>query len=482
MIVLESAYFHPRVGAPDEQAAGTEDRSLDRASSAAATSTPRRPASRARPRCSSRSARDTRAGRANRPLSRARAPPCRCRCAPRASRACSARRFLPSDVARISASRSGSSVRPARRTRAGLDRHRADLSRRRVARSGPHRGGRPALRLRPISRHVPGARGAAAGARTRAIERRPHGSHGADGGGFSESMTFAFIEREAALPVLRSAAQSRRRSPIRCRRSSRCCGRRCCPGCIDSCAHNRRRGRKDVRLFETGSRFTRAPAKAARRRWRGAARRHDAHWSLPRPAGRLLRCEGRRSSCRAPRSECRRRSNSRRSQSSVPGAAAARRTVRPVDGVTVGVLGLLAPAIAEARGFPPAKRSTSPRSTSTRCAVASRRRALPRRVAAAFPVDRARPLDPRRRSLACGRRSWHYPFVGAGDAGFDRRVRSLQGKGVPEGRVSLSLRLTFRSLERTLTDEEVETAMEAIVAALKGSPAPSSAEALFRFP
>jgi phenylalanyl-tRNA synthetase beta chain len=46
---------------------------------------------------------------------------------------------------------------------------------------------------------------------------------------------------------------------------------------------------------------------------------------------------------------------------------------------------------------------------------------------------------------------------------FDR----YQGKGVPEGRVSLSLRLTFRSPERTLTDDEIEAAMAAIVIALQ---------------
>ena len=45
---------------------------------------------------------------------------------------------------------------------------------------------------------------------------------------------------------------------------------------------------------------------------------------------------------------------------------------------------------------------------------------------------------------------------------FDR----YQGKGVPERRVSLSLRLTFRSPERTLTDAEVQKAMDAIIAAL----------------
>jgi phenylalanyl-tRNA synthetase beta chain len=48
---------------------------------------------------------------------------------------------------------------------------------------------------------------------------------------------------------------------------------------------------------------------------------------------------------------------------------------------------------------------------------------------------------------------------------FDR----YRGKGVPEGRVSLSLRLTFRSPERTLTDAEVDAAMERIVKALADS-------------
>ena len=46
---------------------------------------------------------------------------------------------------------------------------------------------------------------------------------------------------------------------------------------------------------------------------------------------------------------------------------------------------------------------------------------------------------------------------------FDR----AQGKGIPEGRVSLSLHLTFRSSDRTLTDVEVQAAMDQIIAALK---------------
>jgi len=46
------------------------------------------------------------------------------------------------------------------------------------------------------------------------------------------------------------------------------------------------------------------------------------------------------------------------------------------------------------------------------------------------------------------------PFTLVSISEFDR----YQGKGVPEGRVSLSLRLTFRDLDRTLTDDEVQAA------------------------
>jgi phenylalanyl-tRNA synthetase beta chain len=48
-------------------------------------------------------------------------------------------------------------------------------------------------------------------------------------------------------------------------------------------------------------------------------------------------------------------------------------------------------------------------------------------------------------------------------AEFDR----YQGKGVPDGRVSLSLRLTFRATDRTLTDDEVQGATDGIVDALR---------------
>ena len=46
---------------------------------------------------------------------------------------------------------------------------------------------------------------------------------------------------------------------------------------------------------------------------------------------------------------------------------------------------------------------------------------------------------------------------------FDR----YQGKGIPDTKVSLSLRLAFRSSDRTLTDAEVQTAMDQVLAALE---------------
>jgi phenylalanyl-tRNA synthetase beta chain len=45
---------------------------------------------------------------------------------------------------------------------------------------------------------------------------------------------------------------------------------------------------------------------------------------------------------------------------------------------------------------------------------------------------------------------------------FDR----YQGKGIPDGKVSLSFRLTFQAPDRTLTDAEVQQAMDTIVGRL----------------
>jgi phenylalanyl-tRNA synthetase beta chain len=61
--------------------------------------------------------------------------------------------------------------------------------------------------------------------------------------------------------------------------------------------------------------------------------------------------------------------------------------------------------------------------------------------------------------LAAGR-DLPAPLVALGV--FDR----YQGKGVPDGSVSLSLRLTFQARDRTLIDAEVQQSFDAILAAL----------------
>ena len=41
-----------------------------------------------------------------------------------------------------------------------------------------------------------------------------------------------------------------------------------------------------------------------------------------------------------------------------------------------------------------------------------------------------------------------------------------QGKGLPEGKKSLAFSLVFRSAERTLTDDEAQTVVDRMVAAI----------------
>jgi len=47
-----------------------------------------------------------------------------------------------------------------------------------------------------------------------------------------------------------------------------------------------------------------------------------------------------------------------------------------------------------------------------------------------------------------------------------RQGDRYQGKGIPAAKMSLSLRLTFQAPDRTLTDADVNAAMDAIVGAL----------------
>ncbi len=278
--------------------------------------------------------------------------------------------------------------------------------------------------------------------------------------GFSESMTFAFIERAAALPFCEPGLEP---TAIANPLSEKFAVLRpsLLPGLIDSSAHNRRRGRKDVQLFEVGSRYTSAgEGRAIGLAWSGAAT--GAHWSGVARSTDFFDIKGAVellcAAFRVPAIDFVPASNT----FLVRGRSADVRS----DGTMLGVLGLLVPAVAEARGFPSGEEiyvAEIDADALARVAAGDDLRAesLPR-----FPsivrdisilVDEILPAASVRGTI----RSSAPPTL-ASAVEFDR----YQGKGVPEGRVSLSLRLTFRDPERTLTDEEAQEATERIVAAL----------------
>jgi phenylalanyl-tRNA synthetase beta chain len=137
-----------------------------------------------------------------------------------------------------------------------------------------------------------------------------------------------------------------------------------------------------------------------------------------------------------------------------------------VNGNPVGVLGQLSPAIAEARGLPAgddvyvaeinldAVTSASP--IDTRLATT-----LPRYPSVlrdiSILVNDALSAETVRGTIRSAA-----PDTLIQVREFDR----YQGKGIPDGQVSLSYRLTFQSPGRTLTDDEISAAMTAIVTAL----------------
>jgi len=283
------------------------------------------------------------------------------------------------------------------------------------------------------------------------------------GCGLSEAVTFSFIEASAAAPFADAGAIVAVANPL----SEKFSVMRpsLLPGLVDAAAHNRRREHADVRLFETGTRF----GVAAERRevagvWCGSGT--SPHWSGGmRPAdfydvkgaveavgsafGLTLEFE----------------------PASVPylvdgRSATVSFAIRENMSRRFGLLGQIDPRILEARGFPSGDELWAFELELDALGVLGdgddlRAESLPR-----FPsivrdlsilVDTTLPAAAVRGTI---RSSGPSTLVHAIE--FDR----YRGKGVPEGRVSLSLRLTFRSPERTLTDAEVDTAMDGIVKAL----------------
>ena len=147
--------------------------------------------------------------------------------------------------------------------------------------------------------------------------------------------------------------------------------------------------------------------------------------------------------------------------------APGRSAVIQTRGTALGTLGQLMPSIAEERGFPTGEEVFVAELDLD--AVASRAAADDLRTTSLpkFPsIVRDLSIllaDTLPAAAVRGTIRSAAPSLLQSVVEFDR----YQGKGIPEGRLSLSLRLTFRSAERTLTDDEVDGAMNEIVAALE---------------
>jgi phenylalanyl-tRNA synthetase beta chain len=230
---------------------------------------------------------------------------------------------------------------------------------------------------------------------------------------------------------------------------------------VDAVAHNRRREQRDVRLFEIGNRFTRSTGErravacvwtgfAGPDHWSGAAREVD-FFDMKGVAERI---------CQVVRADV--RAEPHQEAWLVPGRTAALMS----DGTRVGVLGQLTSAVLERHGLGPGDvvyAADIDLDALDRFA-AGRMRVEPLPRYPSVVRDIAILVDDTT-SAAVIRATVHdaAPPILVRVREFDR----YQGKGIPENKVSLALRLTFRSSDRTLTDAEVHEAMAAVVAALK---------------
>ena len=278
------------------------------------------------------------------------------------------------------------------------------------------------------------------------------------GAGFSEAVTFGFVSEAAALGFAPAEEIVAISNPL----SEQFAVLRPSPlsGLVDAVAHNLRREQRDVRLFELGARFSRGRGEqrvlacawagmVGADHWSGGTRPVD-YFDLQGVIDRL--CDALRLRVRhEPIHEA----------WLVPGRAG---NILLEDGRRLGALGQLAPDVAERHGV------------SGPVFVAE----LDLEVVDAAVQDDVRVVAPPRHpsvtrdisiliddSLASA--AIRHSIVEAAPATLVRvsEFDRYQGKGIPEDKVSLSLRLTFRAADRTLTDHEVQAAMDAIIAVLR---------------
>lgn len=279
--------------------------------------------------------------------------------------------------------------------------------------------------------------------------------------GCSEAITFGIIESGAAKPFTddEGAGVVAVANPLSAKfealRPS------LLPGLVDAVAHNRRHGRRDVALFEIGARFsasageTRALAVA----WTGAA--SPEHWSGASRHVDFFDVKGLAEQVGAALGL-----SMRFSPATLPYLVAGQTARIIADERVIGVMGRVSPAVVDERGAP----RQDPvfvleiAIDGLQAGGDERARALPRHPSVvrdlSIVVADALPAEIIRGTIQAAGRDGAAPLVAV--EFFDRYT----GKGIPDGTVSLSVRLTFQAADRTLTDAEIQQAFDQILAAL----------------
>jgi phenylalanyl-tRNA synthetase beta chain len=291
----------------------------------------------------------------------------------------------------------------------------------------------------------------------------------ATGQGFSEAVTFGFTSVAAAEAFTTGETIVPIKNPLS--EAFAVLRPSLLPGLVESAGRNVRRGQRDVQLFEIGNRFTTqsGETQALAFVWTGAGR--PQHWSeRTREAdffdATSLVCavaEGLDATIlfkpltTPPRFL-------------VAGQAAevsASAKDSPASSATpVGLVGRLTPEVGELLGLP-AEVPAYVAEVAIEPLARFRRTSLKASAPPRFPsVDRDISIlvDDTTAAQSVRETVRALGISDLADLGeFDRYA----GKGIPDGKVSLSLRLTFRSADRTLTDAEVQSAMDAVLIALK---------------
>jgi len=290
----------------------------------------------------------------------------------------------------------------------------------------------------------------------------------ATGLGFSEAVTFGFTSAPAAAAFVTDDTTVPIKNPLS--EAFAVLRPSLLPGLVESAGRNIRRGRRDVQLFEIGNRFTlqSGESQALALIWTGSGR--PQHWSERSRDVDFFDVTGFIATI-ADGQDAVVEFVPATLPFLVPGQTAivharAKEAAGSDGARPIGVVGRLTSAVGEQLGLPSevpafvAELAIDPLTALKRLTLKAT--APPRFPAVdrdiSILVDDTTPAQTVRETVL-GRGVAHL----AGLREFDRYA----GKGVPEGKVSLSLRLTFRAPDRTLTDAEVQTAMDEVLGALR---------------